>query len=225
MEPLPGEPDDAAAPAFLTGRDQAPIEPGHGGTEPGLLPAVAEWPEPESIPTAPERPRRRRERVDLGAPSWEEPRRFEAYPSVRSRIGMPSVSRPVAAFLILALAAAALFLLPSFVFDLGGNGGGAAVSPSPSASARSSPSPTPEPSPTPLLYVVKKGDTMTKIAKAHDITLEALLAANKETVKDPDKVKVGQELVIPVAVSEEESTEPASEAPASEEPASEEPSP
>jgi LysM repeat protein len=206
-------PDEAEAPGFLADRDERPAEPSLDVDESALLPAVPEWPEPGPTAPGPDRPRRRRERIDAGAPSWEEPRRLEAYPTVRSRIGMPSVSRPVAAFIILALAAAALFLLPSFVLDLGGGGGGAAVSPSPSTTARPSPSATPQPSPTPLVYVVKKGDTMTKIANAHGVTLEALLAANKETVPDPDKVKVGQELIIPVSQTEVESAEPASEEP------------
>jgi nucleoid-associated protein YgaU len=209
--PWSGPPADAAvepdAPAFLGDRDAAGSGPAAGSGRTELLPAVAEWDEP---PVPPPR-RRRRERVDPSAPSWEEPRRFEAYPTIKTRLAMPSLSRPLLGLVLLVLAAAALFLLPSFLLDSGG-GGGAVASPSPSATASRAVSPSPEPSPTPLIYVVKKGDTMTKIARAHGVTLEALIAANKDTVPDPDKVKVGQELVIPTT-PEEESAEPASEAP------------
>jgi nucleoid-associated protein YgaU len=209
----PGQADDAdeaQAPDFLRdpGATSAAPPPSE---ERELLPAVPEWPEPDDVP--PPTSRRRREHVDLGAPSWEEPRRFEAYPTVRSRVGMPSLSRPLAGLIVLVLAAAALFLLPSFFFG-GGGGAGASPSPSPSASIRPSPSPSPEPSPTPVVYVVKKGDTMTKIANAHGVTLEALMEANKDTVSDPNKVKVGQELIIPVApVDGSEEPAPSGEAP------------
>jgi nucleoid-associated protein YgaU len=206
-----GEAAEAPAPEFL--RDSGTGSGALAPEEDELLPAVPEWPDPDVAP-APQR-RRRREHVDLGAPSWEEPRRFEAYPTVRSRVGMPSLSRPLAGLIVLVFAAAALFLLPSFFFG-GGGGAAASPSPSPSASARPSPSPSPEPSPTPVVYVVKKGDTMTKIANAHGVTLEALMEANKETVTDPNKVKVGQELIIPVAPAD------GSEAPAESPAASEE---
>jgi nucleoid-associated protein YgaU len=211
----PGAPSEGEAPAFLVGRQPTdegrPVGPGEGE----LLPAVEEWPEPP--PPVTSRSRRHRERIDVEAPSWEQPRRFEAYPTIRSRVGMPSLSRPLVGLLALVLAAAALFVVPSFLLDLGGDGGGAVASPSPSPTPSPVASPSPESSPTPLVYVVKKGDTMTKIAKAHGVTLDALIEANKDTVKDPNDVKVGQELIIPTAPAEEspaqESPSPASEAP------------
>ncbi len=45
------------------------------------------------------------------------------------------------------------------------------------------------------IYVVKSGDTLTKIAATHGTTVKALRAAN--TLKT-DKIKVGQKLKIPV---------------------------
>jgi nucleoid-associated protein YgaU len=49
-------------------------------------------------------------------------------------------------------------------------------------------------------YVVKSGDTLSKIAK--DLLGDAerwpeILAANKDKIKDPDAIKPGQELKIP----------------------------
>ena len=58
-------------------------------------------------------------------------------------------------------------------------------------------SPTPVPEPTAQTYIIKKDDTLLKIAKKFDLTLEELLAANKETIKDPNKITVGQEIIIP----------------------------
>lgn len=41
-------------------------------------------------------------------------------------------------------------------------------------------------------YVVKSGDTLQKIAKANKTTVDALV--KKNSIKDPDKIKIGQEL-------------------------------
>lgn len=46
-------------------------------------------------------------------------------------------------------------------------------------------------------YTMKPGDTMAGIAKALGVTVEALFAANRDRVKDPDEIFPGQELVIP----------------------------
>jgi nucleoid-associated protein YgaU len=211
-------PEETAAPS----RDQrswaSPPPWAAGGAEPGpasepeVITPEPLTHEPSIEEVAPRRaPSRHYRRVASDTPSWAPPRRYEAFPSLRPRVGR-GVGAPLIGLLILIAAAAALFLLPS-LFVGGDDGGAAQASPSPSVRASPSPSPSPEPSPTPLVYVIKKGDTMTKIAKAHGVTLEALLAANKDTVKDPDKVKVGQELVIPTAAQEEPS--PSGEASAS----------
>jgi LysM repeat protein len=57
------------------------------------------------------------------------------------------------------------------------------------------------------IYVVKSGDTLTAIAKAHSITLKELRAANNLTT---DRIKVGEKLKIPVKAS---APEPAPAAP------------
>lgn len=44
-------------------------------------------------------------------------------------------------------------------------------------------------------YVVKKGDTMSKIAKAHHVSLKRLEAANPKV--DPNKIRAGETIIIP----------------------------
>ena len=94
-----------------------------------------------------------------------------------------------------AIAALALFFLPG-ILNLGGSGTPAG-SARPSASAvRASVEPTVPPAPTPSLYTIKKGDTLSKIAAAHGVSIEELMAANP-TIKDPNKIALGQQIVIP----------------------------
>jgi LysM repeat protein len=52
------------------------------------------------------------------------------------------------------------------------------------------------PSPTPFTYIVKPGDTLSSIARAHGITLDELMAANG--LRDANHLAVGQVLVIPI---------------------------
>ena len=52
--------------------------------------------------------------------------------------------------------------------------------------------------PTPVVYVIKKGDTLSKVANKFAVELDALLAANP-AIKDPNKISLGQEIVIPTA--------------------------
>jgi nucleoid-associated protein YgaU len=50
------------------------------------------------------------------------------------------------------------------------------------------------------LYVVKKGDTLSKIAKDHygkASKYHAIFKANQDILKDPDHIKPGQELKLP----------------------------
>jgi LysM repeat protein len=57
------------------------------------------------------------------------------------------------------------------------------------------PLPTPLPTPTPRLHVVAAGDTLLAIARAYDVSVEALQAANGNV--QPEYLQIGQELVIP----------------------------
>lgn len=50
-----------------------------------------------------------------------------------------------------------------------------------------------------MLHTVKKGDTLSKIAKANGITLAQLLEANPQFRPHPDKIRIGDEVTIPTA--------------------------
>ena len=56
------------------------------------------------------------------------------------------------------------------------------------------PTPIPAPKPTPTIYIVKKGDTLTKIAKRYGTTVDALV--KKNNIKNPNLIYVGQVLKI-----------------------------
>jgi hypothetical protein len=149
-------------------------------------------------------------------PSWESARRYEAYPQIKSRSGLgglPSLPRVAVLAGALGIAALALFFLPA----LFGVGGDDSPSPSPTVSvapATPSPDPTPEPEPTPQTYTIKEGDTLSKIAREFGITLQELLDANTDTITDPDRISVGDVIIIPVPIPEEVEGGGSSEEPA-----------
>ena len=66
-------------------------------------------------------------------PSWEKARRYEAYPTIKTRTGMPDIPRAVLLAGALGIAALALFFLPALL-GIGSDDGGS-PSASPSASA------------------------------------------------------------------------------------------
>lgn len=147
------------------------------------------------------RPERRREGP---APEWERARPLEAYPTLRSR-RLPELSVPpiLVAVVALALAAAVLFALPGLLGFGNPPAGGSAMPTTPIVTALPSLAPTTVPQPTPLTYIVAAGDTMSRIAGRFGVPLEELIAANSETVPDPDKLEIGQELIIPVPLPSE----------------------
>jgi LysM repeat protein len=152
------------------------------------------------------------ERADHDAPSWEHVRRYEAYPSIKSRglPGAPQLPRLTVLFGALVVAALILLLLPTLL-NIGGRVAAPGVSTSPSAAAASaSLEPTPVPAPTPQIYTIKSGDALARIARRFGLTLEQILAANPD-IKDANRIKVGDKIVIPTPPPEEvpaESTSP-----------------
>ncbi len=59
--------------------------------------------------------------------------------------------------------------------------------------------PTPVPEPTPQTYVIKSGDTLSRIAREFGVTLDALLEANKDRISNPNRIAVGDEIDHPSA--------------------------
>jgi LysM repeat protein len=207
--------------AGLVGRRPG-IRSGPGGVDDEALPPVRAQRRPTVSSTRDrsrerererERERAAEERAQHDGPSWERQRRYEAYPSIKLRAGLtrvPQLPRITVLFGALLIAALLLFLLPSVL-----NIGGRVQAPGASASASdavASPSaePTPVPVATPQIYTIKSGDALARIARRFGLTLEQLRAANPE-IKDPNKIRVGDKIVIPTPPPPDEVT--ASEAP------------
>jgi LysM repeat protein len=137
---------------------------------------------------------------DPDAPSWERPRTLEDYGSLRPRsAGLPPLAR------IAALAVGVLvvvFALPFLLHAVLGGSGSTDSSPSAAVGASTkptaSPSATPVPAPTAHVYVVQKGDLLSKIAQRFGVTVEQILSANPK-IKDPNKIKAGDQIIIPDA--------------------------
>lgn len=153
---------------------------------------------------APARPRRPgRTQVDRTAPSWERLPRREAYPTLKTRMGLAGVSMPpmLVSVAALVIAALVLFALPAIL-----GVGNPTSTPGPSQSggpSAGSVSPTPVvatavPQPTQQIYVVASGDTMSRIANRFGVPLAVLCDANKATIPNCDKVVIGQNVIIPV---------------------------
>jgi hypothetical protein len=142
-------------------------------------------------------------RSESSGPSWETPHRYEAYPTLRSPRSMPNLSPLVLGVAALIIGALALFFLPPLFLGLGGGSGSSTPTPSasgsPVASASAAVSPSPSPSSGALTYTVKQGDNMTSIAKAHGVSVNALIAANPQ-IKNPNQLSIGDQLTIPTPV-------------------------
>ncbi len=141
---------------------------------------------------------------ELFGPAWEAPHRYEAYPSLRTRMGLPGVGGlPKVALwgIVLLLVALLLFLFGPSLLGLAGGDGGASPAPSATVAITPTPVPTEPPAPTPQVYVVAKGDTMSKIAKKFGVTIEEIVAANPQ-IKNPDKIGIGDEITIPLPTDE-----------------------
>jgi hypothetical protein len=227
-------PPGSAAPAFLAGRasrrnqvDEAPFLPadldasrGTPRVEPSRREAVGYTPGDPSrrvpgsdrdrdraIERAPDRAVEHapdRAVVDPAAPSWERPRRFEGYPSLKSSGGgIAALPRPVLYGLIVLIVGIALFATPFLLRGLTGGDGGATASPTPLASASpgasAASSATPVPSSSAAVYTVKAGDTLSRIAKQFGVTVDQITKANPQ-IKNPDKLALGDQLVIPPPV-------------------------
>lgn len=175
------EDDEGELPAFLAGRRRPASRP---SSRPPTGRAVNQ--------AHPAGPSLRRPVRDPDAPPWERPRRFEAYPTLRSRASIPRLPGIALAMVALGGAALLVFLLPSLL-----SAPTTTPPPSPTATATATSGlPTDVPSPTAQVYVVVSGDTIIKIANKFGLTPEALLAANPQ-IKNPNRIAVGDQVTIP----------------------------
>jgi LysM repeat protein len=143
-----------------------------------------------------------------GRPAWERSRRNEAYPTLKTRVGMPAIPRGLLALGALVIAAVVIFSLP-FLLNLGSSG---VPTPSVSTAPVDSGLPSSAPSssiaagaPSPHIYTVVSGDTITKIAKRFGVTTAQLLAANPQ-IKNANNIKPGDKITIPSATPSDEVT-------------------
>jgi LysM repeat protein len=224
--PAPADPDDdwtagaaATAAAGTAWAASQPTRPSASTPARAPSPAAASprssapqpYPEPRgsAAQAKPSSKAARQEPAELFGPAWEAPRRYEAYPTLRTRVGLPSfggVPRLGIAAVAIVLAALFLFLFGPMLLGFGKNdqsgGGGGGATPAATVEATQSVEPTSPPPPTPHVYVVAKGDTFSKIATKFGLTIEELQAANPQ-VKNIDKIKIGDQLTIPEPVSQE----------------------
>jgi LysM repeat protein len=117
---------------------------------------------------------------------------------------MPALPRVAVLAIALIIAALALFVIGPDLLGIGRDDDRPTTSASPSAAApTASPEPTPIPEPTPQVYVIKEGDTLSGIAREFGLTLDQLLAANADTITNPNLIAVGDEIIIPVPPTDE----------------------
>jgi len=201
-------PDDELAGLVTSRRSPARAPHDYAPPSRGHRPSVS------STRTARDR-ERERERDAIVGPSWERARRFEAYPTIRARTGLPAPPRLALMFGAVVIAAVGLFLLPALL-GIGGGDDENGSTPNPSGS-QAVPSASVEPTaplaPSAETYIVKSGDTVSGIATEFGVTPDELLAANPQ-ITDPDKIAIGDEITIPArppAEFTEPSTEPSVE--------------
>lgn len=196
-EPAASAPDEELA-GLVTGRRPTRPEPDYSP------PSRAHRPTVSSTRTARDR-ERERERDAIAGPSWERARRFEAYPTIRARTGLPAPPRLAVLAGALVIAALALFFIPPLFLGIGGGDDGTGATPSPIASEvapSTSVEPTAPPEPSAQVYIVKSGDTIFGIATEFGLSPDELLAANPQ-ITDPDKIAIGDEITIPARAPEE----------------------
>ena len=202
-------PPEPAAPAFLAGRASRPSQAGATPDDPSRRPVAGrdrdrdraiERPPDRAVDRGPERAV-----ADPSAPSWERPRRFDSYPSLKSNgVGVAALPRPVLYALIILVVGIALFATPFLLRGLMGGDGGTAASPTPGASASPGASAvasaTPASSASATVYTVAANDTLSRIAKQFGVTIDQIVKANPQ-ITNPDKLALGAQLVIPIPVA------------------------
>ena len=197
-QPLPFDTPAASAPVDLAAATLGIDEVGSGYDE---LPEGSIWsaaptpgePRYELSPSEQERvrvvPLHKRRTMDDEAP--------------RAALRLPTIpggTRGAAALLV--LAAVVLFSLPTILKGVNGFIAGVTATATPSASPTSdlTPSPTPTPTPEAVLYRVKSGDTLGKIAGTYQISIDVILSAIPDIDRATLTIYVGQELIIPQTI-------------------------
>ena len=69
--------------------------------------------------------------------------------------------------------------------------------PTPTPTTPATETPTATPTPAWLIYTIKQGDTIAKIANLFDIELDDLLIANRLSLEDATRLQIGNQIVLP----------------------------
>jgi LysM repeat protein len=183
---------EPAPPPFLAGRDRsaAPIA-AIGTIPPATPPYTPQASVGQPVDGSSGRDQARRVPVKKVDPDWIRSGRREAYPKLRTRIGLRHIPVAVALIAGIGIVVVSLVLLAGFL----GKGTTNLPTSRPSGSPTPTAAPTPTPSPSPLTYTVKSGDALEAIAKDFGLTVDQVACANGIT--DPNLLQVGQVLVIP----------------------------
>ncbi len=133
-----------------------------------------------------------------GAPAWERPLRRDAYPDLRTRVGLPHLPRLWVGVIALVVAGLVLFFAPTVLPGLFTGQPVATPPPAPTPTVVPSVSlaPTPPPAPTPIVYTVVQGDTLSGIAARYGLTVSELLKANPQ-IKNANMLAIGDRITIP----------------------------
>jgi len=113
---------------------------------------------------------------------------------------IPGGTQGAAALLV--LAAVVLFSLPTILKGVNGFIAGVTATPTPSAvpTSDASPSPTATSAPESVLYRVKSGDTLGRIAGIYQVSIDVILSANPAIDRQSLTIYAGQELIIPQVI-------------------------
>jgi hypothetical protein len=130
------------------------------------------------------------------APAWERPLRRDAYPDLRTRVGLPHVPRLWVGVIALVVAGLVLFFAPTVLPGLFSGPPVATPAPTPTPVPSVSLAPTPPPAPTPIVYTVVQGDTLSGIAARYGLTVRELLKANPQ-IKNENMLAIGDRITIP----------------------------
>jgi len=95
-----------------------------------------------------------------------------------------------------------LFSLPTILKGVNGFIAGVTATPTPSAvpTSDASPSPTATSAPESVLYRVKSGDTLGRIAGIYQVSIDVILSANPAIDRQSLTIYAGQELIIPQVI-------------------------
>ena len=145
---------------------------------------------------------RERERDAIVGPSWERARRYEAYPTIRARAGLPALPRLAVLAGALAIAALALFFLPALL-GVGGGGGDTATPESERQPGRRDSEPGADRAAGADAAGLRDQDGRHVLQGGEELRADRSKSCWRRTrqIKNADKIAIGDEIIIPVTAA------------------------